>query len=156
MRVVIEATELPGDYCGPGPDFPDGHHNIHVAIQGRKGHNDLYGLTRANASSVVWELDCDVIGTPPDVDFKGAQVHGASGKRFLYITWGVVDDAGFRMFRRAKLMLDAVPSKIMTAAVEKGVLVGEIGLTDDAGWPLCAAVRPPKITWSSRTRGQMP
>ena len=147
VRIVIEATELPGDYCGPGPDFPEGHHNVHVAIQGRKGQDDLYNLTRANANSIVWELDCEVVAPPPMMDLKGAQIHGAPGKRFLYVTWGVVDAAGFRMFRRAKLMLDAIPSEVMSAAHEAGVLIGRLGLTDAAGWPLCAAIRPPKIAW---------
>jgi Family of unknown function (DUF5990) len=31
----------------------------------------------------------------------------------------------------------------------RAVLVGRLGLTDDKGWPLCAAVRPPRIHWST-------
>jgi hypothetical protein len=37
----------------------------------------------------------------------------------------------------------------MQAADERSLLVGRIGLTDDSGWPLCAAVRPPCIQWSA-------
>ena len=36
-NIRIEGTDLPGRACGPGPDFPDGHHNIHVAAQGPEG-----------------------------------------------------------------------------------------------------------------------
>jgi hypothetical protein len=53
------------------------------------------------------------------------------------------------MFRRAKLQLDAVPAGIMAAAIERGELVGRLALTDDDGWPVCASVRPPRITWSA-------
>jgi hypothetical protein len=52
------------------------------------------------------------------------------------------------MFRRAKVMLDAVPADTLAAAAESGVLVGRLGLTDGKGQPLCAAVRPPVIEWS--------
>jgi hypothetical protein len=55
---------------------------------------------------------------------------------------------GFSMFRRAKVWLDAVPEEVLGKAVDRGVLVGRLGLSDDKGWPLCAAVRPPRIEWS--------
>ncbi len=153
MLIRLEGSELPGRTCGPGPDFPDGHHNIHVAVQGRKSQQDLVGCSPGDAESVVWELECDVVTPAPHADVRGAQIQGSSGNRFVYITWGVVDDAGtFTMFRRAKLMLDAVPDEVMAAAIDKGVLVGRLGLSDDHGWPLCAAVRPPRIRWSARKR----
>lgn len=60
---------------------------------------------------------------------------------------GVKED--FTMFRRAKLWLDAVPATVMRAACDRGVLVGRLGLSDDKGWPLCAAVRPPRIVGSA-------
>ncbi|WP_369333565.1 DUF5990 family protein [Trebonia kvetii] len=35
------------------------------------------------------------------------------GGRFIYLNWGTVDAPGeFRMFRRAKLRLDAVPREV--------------------------------------------
>jgi hypothetical protein len=62
----------------------------------------------------------------------------------------VVDQAGsFTMFRRAKLCLDAVPDDVQALAIERRRLVGRLGLTDDKGGPLCAAVRPPRIEWSA-------
>lgn len=151
MLIRLQGSQLPGRECGPGPGYPDGHHNIHVAVQGRKGQHDLVGLAPGDAKTVAFELHCDVVTPPPHPDLRGPQIHGAPGKRFVYITWGVVDAAGaFTMFRRAKLMLDAVPDNVMTTAIERGVLVGRLGLSDDHGRPLCAAVRPPRIQWSAR------
>jgi len=151
MIIRIEATDLPGRDCSAGPDFP-GYRNIHVAVQGRKGQDDLVGLLAADAESAAWELTCEVVSPPPEVDVRGPQIHGSPGQRFIYLTWGAVDDAeAFQMFRRAKLWLDAIPSDVMAAAVARGVLVGALGLTDGKGNPLCAAVRPPRITWRART-----
>lgn len=134
---------------GPAQKFPGGYHNIHVAVQGRKGQQDLFGLIPADAPSTCWELEGQVVTPPPSVDVRGPQIQGAPGKRFLYLTWGVVDDEdAFRMFRRAKIWLDAVPPSVMGVACEAGLLIGRLGLSDDEGWPLCAAVRPPRIRWS--------
>jgi hypothetical protein len=118
-------------------------------VQGRKGQQDLLGLTGADAKSVRWELDCTVVSPPPAPDLRGPMIHGAPGRRFIYLAWGVVDDAErFTMFRRAKLWLDAVPASVMARACKRGLLVGQLGLTDEKGRPLCAAVRPPRIIWS--------
>jgi hypothetical protein len=146
----IEGFDLPGRTCGPGPDHPDGHHNVHVAVQGRKGQQDLLGLVPADVTSTIWELSCDVVTPPPGVDLRGPQIQGPPGRRFVYISWGDLEPSHhFRMFRRAKIWIDGVPSEIMHAACERGLLVGRLGLSDDKGWPLCAAVRPPRIEWSA-------
>ena len=150
MKIRIQASDLPGSSCGPGPDAPGGHHNIHVGVQGRKGQDDLRGLVRGDAPSVTWDLDCTTVRTPAGVDLKGPTIHGPPGGRFIYLSWGTVDDAaGFTMFRRAKLMLDAIAPAVIDHAVERGLLVGRLGLTDPKGHPLCAAVRPPVIEWSA-------
>jgi hypothetical protein len=148
MRIRIEGTDLPGLTCGPGPDYPDGHLGVHVAVQGRNGQQDLHGLVPGDAERARWELDCDVVSPPPAADLRGPQIHGGPGRRFIYLSWGVVDrDGTFTMFRRAKLWLDAVSDQVMTAACANDLLVGRLGLSDDHGWPLCASVRPPRITW---------
>jgi hypothetical protein len=88
----------------------------------------------------------------PDRDIRGSQIHGTPLRRFIYLTWGVVDDSGaFTMFRRAKLWLDAVDLTLMTKAIDCGLLIGALGLKDAEGWPLCASVRPPHIHWSTGT-----
>ena len=53
------------------------------------------------------------------------------------------------LFRRAKLWFDAIPSTVLDSALDLGLLVGRLGLTDRNGNPLCAAVRPPVIEWSA-------
>ena len=150
MLIRIEGFDLPGRSCGPGPDYPNGHHDIHVAIQGRKGQHDLLGLVPADVHTAAWELECQVVTPPPGADLRGSHIHGSPGRRFIYVTWGVVEPSNpFRMFRRAKVWLDAVPDEVMQAACVRGLLLGRLGLTDDKGWPLCAAVRPPRIHWSA-------
>ena len=101
MLIRIEGTDLPGRSCGPGPDYPDGHHNIHVAVQGRKGQLDLFGIVPGDVPRATWELQCVIVAPPPEPDLKGPQIQGPPGKRFVYVTWGVVDETGaFAMFRR--------------------------------------------------------
>lgn len=146
MLIRIEGHDLPGGSCNPAPDFPDGHHNIHVALQGRKGPGDLHGMARADADSVTWELPCEVVSPPPIADLRGPHIQGRPGRRFIYISWGVVDGGHFRMFRRAKLALDAVPGPVMSAACETGRLLGRVGLTDQKGQPACAGIA---VDWSA-------
>jgi hypothetical protein len=142
--IRIEGSELPGRDCPPGAnDFP-GYRNVHVAVQRRAKPDELVGLVPGDAPSAEWTLECDVSGT----DIKGKYVQGRPGDRFIYLSWGDVDDAGtFHMFRRAKLMLDAVDAKTLRAAQRTGELVARLGLSDACGQPLCAAVRPPQIEW---------
>jgi hypothetical protein len=149
VLIRIEGSDLPGTSCGPGPDRPEGHHHVHVAVQGRKGQQDLFGMVPADVTSAVWELEGQVASTSPTVDLRGPQIQGPPGKRFIYLTWGVVDADVFTMFRRAKLWLDAVPVEVLEAALASGLLIGRLGLSDDHGRPLCAAVRPPRIEWTA-------
>ena len=53
------------------------------------------------------------------------------------------------MFRRAKLMFDAIPPDTLASAQGSGALIARLGLTDKCRMPKCAAVRPPAITWGS-------
>jgi hypothetical protein len=148
MQIRIEGTDLPGSSCGPGPDAPDGHHGIHVAVQRRGRPDDLLGLVSGGAAAVTWILPCEVISSSTGVDFRGPYIQGRPGGRFIYLSWGRVDGSGsFTMFRRAKLILDAIPDAVVDEAVESGLLVGRLGLTDAKGNPRCAAVRPPVIDW---------
>lgn len=55
----------------------------------------------------------------------------------------------FTMFRRAKLLLGAVPPEVLAAAVRSGRLTGRLGLTDAKGHPLCARVVPPTVRWTA-------
>jgi hypothetical protein len=153
VLVRIEGHDLPGLFCGPGPDYPDGHHNVHVAVQRRGKPAELLDLTPGDAVKARWTLECTAKEEPEGVDVKGSYVQGPVGGRFLYLSWVVVDEGGaFTMFRRAKLWFDGVPPDILERALSTGVLVGRLGLTDEDGWPLCASVRPPRIEWSTPAR----
>ena len=141
MRVEIRGTDLPGRSCHPGPGKE--YDNIHVGVQRKQ---EVVDLVRGDAPSATWSFDINVVDGP---DFRGPHVQGKKGDRFFYLSWGTVDSKGtFEMFRRAKLMLAAIDPKVVAEAEEKGVLVGTLGLTMANGHPLCAAVRPPAITWS--------
>jgi len=112
--------------------------------------DELLGLLPGDAPGATWTLDCTVSPAANGVDVKGPYVQGPPGGRFIYLSWGTVDDARvFKLLRRAKLWLDAIPSDVLRDAVDRGVLVACVGLTDQKGNPLCAAVRPPTIDWSA-------
>src|SRR5438128_5578436 len=104
MQIRIEASDLPGSSCGPSPDRPEGHHNIHVGVQRGNKRDELLGLVPGDAPSATWSLDCTAMPSPAGFDLKGPYIQGRPGGRFIYLSWGTVDDAnGFRLFRRAKL-----------------------------------------------------
>ncbi len=146
MLIEIVGTDLPGLDCDAADDFP-GYSNIHVGVQSKRTHAELLGLVAADADSATWTLECSVDGS----DFRGPHIQGRPGDRFIYLSWGAVDDAGrFAMFRRAKLVLAEVPADVLASARTSGMLFGALGLTDGKGHPLCARVVPPTIHWSSR------
>ena len=152
MQIRIEGRDLPGTSCGPSPDVPGGYHNIHVGVQRRSRRDELLGLVPGDASSATWTVDCNAVTSPTGVDLKGPYIQGPPGGRFIYLSWVTVDNAkSVTLFRRAKLWFDAIPSSVIDRALESGVLVGRLGLTDRKGNPLCAAVRPPVIEWSAET-----
>ena len=149
MLIRIEAYDLPGRSCGPSPERPGGHHGIEVGVQRKNDPGELMGQVSADVESVTWELEA----TPSPsggVDYRGPYISGPPGGRFIYLSWGVVDEPGnFEMFRRAKIMLDGVPHEMMMKAQSSGVLVGRLGLTDPKGNPTCAALRPPLVEWTT-------
>ena len=111
---------------------------------------DVVGIHAGDVPAARWEIDSEILGSPPNIDLRGPQIHGRPGRRFIYLTWGTVSGSGaFTMFRRAKLSLDAVPDDVMQAATQHGSLIARLGLSDDSGWPVCAAIRPPRIDWSA-------
>jgi hypothetical protein len=158
MQIRLVGSDLPGTSCGPSPERPEGHHNIHVGVQRKNRPYELLGLVRGDAPSACWTLECTA--TPSDrstngVDVRGPYISGPPGGRFIYLSWVTVDGAApgdQRMFRRAKLALADVPSDVLQsvlAAGDDGVLVGRFGLTDHRGNPTCAGMAPSQITWSA-------
>ncbi|MFC4589444.1 DUF5990 family protein [Sphaerisporangium corydalis] len=145
MRIRIEGFDLPGRTW-------DTHQNggVHVGVQKRGRPEEILEPQAGDAPSAVWTLECGATPGPDGVDITGPYVQGRPGGRFVYLSWGIVgDEGGFEMFRRAKLMLDALTPDVVEAAMRSGVLLARLGLTDAKGLPVCAAVRPPAVTWSA-------
>jgi Family of unknown function (DUF5990) len=146
VRVVIEGFDLPGrTFCDPeGSPLND----VRVGVQVRR---DPHELVPGDATAARWELDVGVVTRSDEsLDFRGPAVHGKRGDRFLYLTWGNVDDQGsFEMFRRAKLMLNRIdPELVTTAERQQRRLLGAVRLTDACGGPRCARVDPPDLEWT--------
>lgn len=145
VRESVFGMQLPGRECGASGAFP-GYCNIHVGVQRKNRRAQLLDLHPGDAATAVWTFGCAVDGT----DVHGPHIQGPPGGRFISLSWGTVDDAGrFNLFRRAKLMLEDVPSAVLDSAAKSGLLVGSLGLTDAKGNPLCARVRPPQISWTA-------
>lgn len=152
MRIRIDADDLPGPSCPAPEGRGDGsaYDNIHVAVQRRDRPAELLDPQPGDGVSATWTLDCTVVPTAEGPEVTGPYVQYRLGHRFIYLSWGTVDEAGvFSMFRRAKLMLDAVPADVLAAAAREGLLVGRLGLTDPLGNPRCARVVPPDIAWTA-------
>lgn len=129
MRMVIEATDLPGTG------------EVRVGVQRRGRPDEVLDPVPGDATGATWTVECRVRGE----DVTGPYVEGRPGARFVYLSWS----RDGTMFRRAKLMLNAVPADVLRDAERSGSLVARLGLTDEKGGPRCAAVRPPVVTWSS-------
>jgi len=135
-----------------GRDLPGGDEwrlrNVHVGMQRKAEVLERFPVT---AETAAWEFDVTVRKVDDLLDVGGPFVHGRPGARFLYLSWGNVDGETFGMFRRAKLMFGDIPTAVLRDAYENGgLLVGELGLTDECGDPKCARVRPPDIVWTRR------
>ncbi|MFC8298369.1 DUF5990 family protein [Micromonospora orduensis] len=143
MRIRIDGSDLPGRRAGADALRLG---NVHVGIQRR---TEVVDRVPADAAEASWSFEVSSREIDGVLDVGGPWVHGRPGARFLYLSWGAVTDDGFAMFRRAKLMFTDVPTELLRAAHEGGgILVGRLGLTDAAGEPLCARVRPPAIAWT--------
>jgi hypothetical protein len=147
MEVQIIGVTLPGRTCADPRPGGLTYENVHVGVQRRQ---EVVDMVPGDASTASWRLTVDPVLGDGALDFRGPFVQGRRGDRFLYLSWGSVDARGrFEMFRRAKLMLDAVSPDLVRAAEQpEHRLVGTVGLTHDDGMPRCAAVRPPEISWT--------
>ena len=129
----------------PGRTFDD-HTNVHVGVQ--RG-DEVVQVQPGDAASVKFTFGI-VLRELDDggLDFRSPFVHGKPGERFFYLSWGdVAEDGSFVMFRRAKLLLSAVPPGLITA--KTGSIEAYLSLTDDKGGPRCASVKPPAVNWST-------
>jgi hypothetical protein len=147
VRIRIIGNDLPGRRPGAESDALR-RGNVHVGVQRKQEVIDLFA---ADAGTVTWEFEVTSREVDDLLDVGGPFVHGRPGARFLYLSWGNVDDEAFVSFRRAKLLFGDVPTAVLRSALAgAGTLVGELGLTDADGGPRCARVRPPDIAWAIR------
>lgn len=143
VRLVITGVNPPGrSFCRSDGSVMN---EVHVGVQLRA---EPAQLVRADDPKACWEVDVEVVRNDDGLDFRGPAVHGKKGERFVYLTWGHVDGGRFEMFRRAKLILDRVPSELIESAVEAGQLQAVVDLTGEDGGPRCARVDPPAVAWS--------
>jgi hypothetical protein len=145
VLVRIEGSDLPGRGAGAEAErLRLG--NAHVGVQ-RK--SDVVERVPVTAERARWEFEVATREVDGLLDVGGPWVHGRPGARFLYLGWGAVDGDGFAMFGRSKLMFGDIPTELLRAAHEAGgTLVATLGLSDGAGRPRLARVRPPDIVWS--------
>ncbi len=143
----IEGYDLPGRHCGPGPDFP-GAGNVHVAVQRKDKPGELLDLQPGDADAVSWDLECEPFTDSEGLlTLRGRYIQNRLGGRFVYLSWGEVGtDGGFRMFRRAKLLLSGVEPDVMAAAAGTGLLLARVRMADAKGNPVCAR---PDVEWSA-------
>jgi hypothetical protein len=119
MHIRIDASELPGLTCPAGDRVA--YRNIHVAVQRRGRPAELLDPHPGGAASATWILECTTTPSPAGTDVKGPYVHGPPGGRFIYLSWGTIDEGAFNIFRRAKLMLDAAPAEVLEAPLSAAV-----------------------------------
>ena len=145
MLVRIEGSELPGRGAGAEAErLRLG--NAHVGVQ-RK--SDVVERVPVTAERARWEFEVVTREVDGLLDVGGPWVHGRPGARFLYLSWGAVDGDVFAMFGRSKLMFGDIPTAVLRDGYQHGgLLVGELGLTDEHGGPRCARVRD--IVWTRR------
>ena len=148
MDVRIVGVDMPGRTCADPRPGGLTYENVHVGVQCRK---DVVDLMPGVAWRAEWRFPVDTVTKDGALDFRGPFVHGKRGDRFLYLSWGAVDDTDhFEMFRRAKLMFDAVPVDVLRSAQASGHrLVGTVTMRHDDGMPRCAAIRPPVVEWTT-------
>lgn len=127
-------VEIVGRDC---PQLP----GVTVGLQRGK---EVVEERQAEGDGQRWVIEVDV----RDGDLRGPWVHGRPGDRFLYLSWWA---PGAGRFRRAKLMLAAVPADVLQAAqaTPDAGLRADVVLAMPDGSPRCAAVRPPAVTWTT-------
>ncbi|MGH8959523.1 MAG: DUF5990 family protein [Acidimicrobiia bacterium] len=147
IRVEIEGSDLPGRRCGPDPNG-DWYENIHVGVaRSREAFDPVPG----DAERGRWAFDV-IVKTDEEgnLDFGGPCVRGPRDERHLGLIWiRELEEGIWSVFRGAKFRLYEMERALFEEAMQPGrKLVGRLGLTDSQGWPRCATVRPPDITWS--------
>jgi Family of unknown function (DUF5990) len=89
-RNSISGEHLPGIRFGEHQGALENTEPVYLGIQKR---DEVQNLIPGSASPAVFDLTVDVVldsGDEGVLDFRGQFVHGTRGKRFLYLSWGVL------------------------------------------------------------------
>ena len=146
MQIRIDAIDLPGTSCGPSPDSPGGYHNIHVGLQRRNRRDELLGLVAGDAPSATWTVDCTAVSSSTDVDWRGPYSQGSAGSRFIYLSWGTVDETITSPCSGERSCGLTLSSEFMDRALQQDCLSGV------SAQPIAKEtrhMRPPLIRWSA-------
>jgi hypothetical protein len=142
VRIRIEVHDLPGRHSSR-------HRDVHVGVQRRGRADEVLDAVPADVATASWEFDCTTSDRDGVLDVRGPYVQGGPGARFVYLSWGTVEDGAFTMFGRSKLLLAAVDPDVLRAAADRGRLTGRLAMMDEKHRLRMAAIRPPAITWSA-------
>jgi hypothetical protein len=148
VEVLVDGFEMPGLSCAPAT-AGEHYRNVHVGVQRLREVVDLHP---GDAVTAGWSFDVVAKVSGDGIDFGGPFAQGRRGDRFIYLSWGVVEAGGFRMFRRAKLHFADAGPEVLASAVASGRLRCRVRMTDGSGNPRCARVRPPDAVWTSESR----
>ncbi len=125
------------------PRWPEGP--LRVGLQTKRG--DVPSPVTPEAG-VVLETTVEVRpGRGPRPDLKGACVQGRPGERFLYLSWGVLRDDAFVMFRRLKVYFGPVrraaweQAGVTEEQLARGVISTAVEVTAPDGSPLSGTAR---------------
>jgi hypothetical protein len=147
VTVELIGTDLPGRTCGPDTD---GVWYDEVRVGLARG-TDTVDEVPGDADVARWQFAIDLaIDEGGNLDQRGPFVLGPRGERYLGLRWLRTDaDGRPAVFRGAKFRLFEMDRALFEDALGDGRrLVGRLGLTDEQGWPRCATVRPPLISWT--------
>ncbi|MET0800108.1 MAG: DUF5990 family protein [Actinomycetota bacterium] len=148
VTVEIRGRNLPGRRCDPEPGGSP-YENVHVGLARR---TETVELEPGDAPAVRWRFEMEILDEEEALDFRGPYVSGGRGERSLGLRWGTLDDddGTFTVFRAAKFRLWELDPDVVREASSSGRLIALVDLTDEEGYPRCATVRSPDVTWSAK------
>jgi hypothetical protein len=139
ISIRIHAQNMPSAWCRE-------HGVSHLGISRAK---EVVDAVSTEESEAEFHLGVDAVRKPDGIDFRGPYVFGRRGERFLYLNWGRPSDAGWsgEGGGRVKLQLLAIDAALIESALDGGVLVADLDLSNAKGGPVYATVRAPQLTW---------
>ena len=130
----------------PGNQFQD-RTSVRLGIQ--KGTCVIDDVS-AEATSATFMASIRVVRHPKTgkLNFLGPYTQGTPQERFIYLCWGERRNEGWDGFRRAKLQLRPLSLEVVEKALTNGQIITVIiDMLDSKGEPLCATIKPDKVTW---------